>query len=922
MKPIKHPILYQKYSLSEHTKKESNSNAGYVDFPEGRFKTLNDVKLAEPAKYINMKDQFLIDIDKLKSLSQRLVGTVYDNEIASFRWEISNDLQDDAGKASSLISFRDTRYYLHSIVKQVESFLELEARGEADKASVNRDGLCTLFHECLSGIEHCIEGSSSRIQSAFVSLEGSQSSPHEVLFKIKHRLLEYGIKSFLARERAKGRAEYDERNEVHWYNALYNVACERFGLEPIFDQYATLGDNAATITKLERTLPSLMPECELFSKISETFYQELVRSFKKIDKESWLTGSVSSSELTYDTTMALGEDFIGPMNLRFKVKKNENEIGLGTISKACEDGSYDFSKSRERLQVWLIDSFLNPSSTESVIATPGKKNKAPQFYIGSKDDLYFWAFESGNPLKQGEKCTLDWDNHHTLTLGRLKGVDFYHLPKDLRFNLLYHAINQSHKPGDFFEFFLNKNLSKNWDATVKSDHRIKEVMLEKLVQVMSSDEVIARELTDKLNSLSKKYHHRHFFNDLFYHALKMEQVDVIACLLQAGLCKDLPKDSKAEYKKLLFSTLKSDLKKFKTLWKYPLIDINTKNKNNETLLTTAASNGQTDGLKLLLAQKEIDVNKRDGNGNTALILAAKKGQTECLKELLKQAGIKLNEENNYGVTAFLGAALYGQTECLKALLVQKGIKTNMCRKEDGVTALMGAARYGHGGCLEALLAHDPSSINAQMNDGCTALMLAAKWANENCASLLLRQPGIDVNKKNKEGDTAWDCAKSGNRERQRPWQSFQQVRDAASNGNVALLTEQLNYASALIHTRDESGLTLAMLAAENGHQDCLKEILAKKAINVNDQDKNGNTALMLAAKNGHAECVKALLAQDGIDVNKQDNNGDTALMLAADSKQTECLKELLVHPDTNISKRAKSGETALMLAAKMGKWSG
>ena len=59
-------------------------------------------------------------------------------------------------------------------------------------------------------------------------------------------------------------------------------------------------------------------------------------------------------------------------------------------------------------------------------------------------------------LGKAAHCNLDWDNHQTLTLGHLKTVNFYSFPKEIRFNLLHHALNNSNKPGDFFEFFLNQ----------------------------------------------------------------------------------------------------------------------------------------------------------------------------------------------------------------------------------------------------------------------------------------------------------------------------------------------------------------------------------------------------------------------------------------------------------------------------------
>ena len=145
---------------------------------------------------------------------------------------------------------------------------------------------------------------------------------------------------------------------MHWYNALYNIACDRFGLEPLIDPRATLGNDTEIIGRLEHILPSLMPEFEILHKFTEVFYQDLVFALKKRNKEGWLTQAVSSTELTGEIIDGIKEDFITPINLRFKTK-NANKLDIWTIIKPRNDGSYEFSQSRDRLQVWLIDHFLN-----------------------------------------------------------------------------------------------------------------------------------------------------------------------------------------------------------------------------------------------------------------------------------------------------------------------------------------------------------------------------------------------------------------------------------------------------------------------------------------------------------------------------------------------------------------------------------
>ncbi|WP_422490243.1 ankyrin repeat domain-containing protein [Endozoicomonas sp. ALE010] len=881
--------------MSESTQNLDEEINDYVAFPNGDVRTLAEIKRDQPVSYIKMKTQFLTDIGKLKTLTQRLISNEYNNQIDTFYTKISDDLKYDDKKPHSLITFKDTRYYLHKIIHRTERFLELEAKNpdDADKWSLNRDSFCTLFHEILSGIDNCLGGNGTRLQSGFTSIENSRD-PQKVLLQIRHGLLDYGIKLFLIKERASDKDEFGLGNEVHTHSELYNLICEQFGLEPLkdFGHHVNLNNNPGMIDRLEIILPSLMPEFEILNKLTDVFYQDLVSSLKKRNKEHWLTRPVSFSEFKNEVTDGIKEDFITPINLRFKTN-NKNRLDLWTIIKPCDDGSYEFSESRERFQVWLIDNYLNHTPTANVLTMVGKKNdaassrffskkdkdkdkdKAPPSYIGSKDNLYFWVFKTETPLMQGGNCSLDWDNHQTLTLSYLKTVDFNNFPNEVRFNLFQYALNNTIKPGDFLEFFLDKTASEKWDEMVKSDPQIKEIMLEKIINTLNDDAAGSTGFLPHLPAGSLKGHTSNFFTDLLHRAFKLKQAGIVDFLLKHGLHKCSTKFIKAEFQKVVFSTLQFDSEKFEMLCKHPVIDFTSKNEQGQTLLMIAAKYGKTEHLKLFLTKKGIKVNLQDKSGNTALSLAAENGQIQCLMALLTHDDIKLNMETNDGWTALKLAARYGRTDCLKVLLKQQKINVDL-RIKNSWTPLMAAARGGHGDCVKALLDHDASSINEQNKEGYTALMMAVIAGDERCVSLLFQKSDSGINTTNKNDNTAW------------------------------------------IHLRNIFGLTLAMLAAKYGNIYCLKAILEKKIIDVDEVENNGQTALMLAAAFGQTECLELLLAQEGIDVNKQENKLKTALILAADHGRTKCLELLLAHQKIDVNFRGKHRATALMLAAQLG----
>ena len=87
-------------------------------------------------------------------------------------------------------------------------------------------------------------------------------------------------------------------------------------------------------------------------------------------------------------------------------------------------------------------------------------------------------------------------------------------------------------------------------------------------------------------------------------------------------------------------------------------------------LLRAASAGNDETVRTLLASPNVDVNGVDDQGNTALIQAARFGHDEVVTQLLiAQADLKT--KNNEGKTALMVAAEGGHDETI-AVLTQAG----------------------------------------------------------------------------------------------------------------------------------------------------------------------------------------------------------------------------------------------------------
>jgi ankyrin repeat protein len=83
-------------------------------------------------------------------------------------------------------------------------------------------------------------------------------------------------------------------------------------------------------------------------------------------------------------------------------------------------------------------------------------------------------------------------------------------------------------------------------------------------------------------------------------------------------------------------------------------------------LLRAASAGNVDTVRTLLASPNVDVNGIDDQGNTALIQAARFGHDEVVTQLLI-AKADLNIKNNENKTALMVAAEGGHDETVAAL---------------------------------------------------------------------------------------------------------------------------------------------------------------------------------------------------------------------------------------------------------------
>jgi len=246
---------------------------------------------------------------------------------------------------------------------------------------------------------------------------------------------------------------------------------------------------------------------------------------------------------------------------------------------------------------------------------------------------------------------------------------------------------------------------------------------------------------------------------------------------------------------------------FAELLATPGIDVNYVGKYGETPLCTAADNGKTEIVKLLLEDplKRVDVNKADTSGWTPLYAAAEHGHPAIVKLLLedplKRADV--NKENDLGLTPLIAAA-NGRTEIVK-LLLEKRVDVNKA-SNSGWTPLYLAASWGKTEIVKLLL-EDPEKrvdVNKAHNfNGYTPLRAAAERGHTAIVKLLLEDPRTVVDQKTKdalrEGKFKPEIAELFAPPVPLP------LRNIPRNATNAIMLDEINEGNVMVNFQGESG---------------------------------------------------------------------------------------------------------------------
>ncbi|XP_068963196.1 cortactin-binding protein 2 isoform X5 [Petaurus breviceps papuanus] len=238
-----------------------------------------------------------------------------------------------------------------------------------------------------------------------------------------------------------------------------------------------------------------------------------------------------------------------------------------------------------------------------------------------------------------------------------------------------------------------------------------------------------------------------------------------------------------------------------------------------TLLQQAAAQGNVTLLSMLLNEEGLDINYSCEDGSSALYSAAKNGHTDCVR-LLLNAEAQVNTADKNGFTPLCSAAAQGHFKCAELLIAYHADINHAA--EGGQTPLYLACRNGNNECIKLLL-EAGTDRNVKTSDGRTPIHAAVDSGNVDGLKLLMyyRVPNNGNLMSDMEPDSGFFDLDS-------------REENSTCPAKPVVPTDLINHA-------DKEGWTAAHIAASKGLKNCLEILCSHSGLEAERRDKCNRT---------------------------------------------------------------------------------
>ncbi|XP_051007838.1 cortactin-binding protein 2 [Acomys russatus] len=237
-----------------------------------------------------------------------------------------------------------------------------------------------------------------------------------------------------------------------------------------------------------------------------------------------------------------------------------------------------------------------------------------------------------------------------------------------------------------------------------------------------------------------------------------------------------------------------------------------------TLLQQAAAQGNATLLSMLLNEEGLDMNYSCEDGHSALYSAAKNGHTDCVR-LLLNAEARVDAADKNGFTPLCAAAAQGHFECIE-LLTAYDANINHAAA-GGQTPLYLACKNGNKDCIKLLL-EAGTDRSLKTRDGWTPIHAAVDTGNVDSLKLLMyhRVPAGGHSLRAEEPKSGWFTLNGGE--------------GPTGTSKPVVPADLINHA-------DKEGWTAAHIAASKGFKNCLEILCRHGGLEPEKRDKCNRT---------------------------------------------------------------------------------